>query len=60
MLLEPLRGISPTQTFDNNFVLDLSTVFAMIVYALLGMLLIAVVSALNPVAEAVSKNSKKK
>ncbi len=59
VLLEPFRGIFPTQTFDNNVVLELTTIFAMIVYALVGMLLVAAVSALSPAAEPTSKKSKK-
>lgn len=47
-LLEPFRGIFPTQTFENNIVLELSTLFAIIVYALLGMLLLAAVDVLTP------------
>ncbi len=48
VLLEPFRGIFPPQTFENNVVLELTTVFAMIVYALAGMLLIAAVQVLTP------------
>ncbi len=51
VLLEPFRGIFPTQTFENNVVLELTTLFAMIVYAVIGMLLIAAVDALTPAAE---------
>ncbi|CAN5611907.1 hypothetical protein BH23PAT2_BH23PAT2_10430 [soil metagenome] len=47
-LLQPFRGIFPTQTFENNVVLEFSTLFAMIVYGLLGMLLIATIAALTP------------
>lgn len=50
VLLEPFRGVFPPQTYENNVVLELTTVFAMIVYALVGMLLIAAVQALAPAA----------
>ena len=48
VLLAPFRGIFPAQTLENNVVLELSTIFAMIVYGLLGMLLVAAVQALTP------------
>lgn len=48
VLLEPFRGIFPTQTFDNQYVFEFTTIFAMIVYALLGMLLAAAVDSLTP------------
>ncbi len=59
VLLEPFRGIFPTQTFENNVVLELSTLFAMIVYALIGMLLIAAINALAP-AETTTTTRKKR
>lgn len=48
VLLEPFRGIFTPQTFENNVVLELSTLFAMIVYAIVGMLFVAAVTALAP------------
>jgi uncharacterized protein YggT (Ycf19 family) len=48
VLLEPFRGIFPTQTFENQFVFEFSTLFAMIVYGLLGLLLASAVAALTP------------
>lgn len=57
VLLEPFRGVFPTQTFENQFVFDFTALFAMIVYALLGMLLASAVQALTP---AVTSSSKKK
>jgi hypothetical protein len=43
VLLDPFRGIFPTQVFKSTFVLELSTIFAMIVYAIIVMLLVYVV-----------------
>ncbi len=43
VLLDPFRGIFPTQVFKSTFVLELSTIFAMIVYAVIVMLLFYVV-----------------
>ncbi len=48
VLLEPFRGIFPTQTFENQFVFEFSTLFAMIVYGLLGLLLTSAVNTLTP------------
>ncbi len=47
-LLEPFRGIFPTKVFENNYVLEFSTLFAMLIYSLFAFLLIAVVDALTP------------
>lgn len=48
VLLEPFRGIFPTRVFENNFVFEFSTFFALIVYALLGMLAMWAVAAVAP------------
>jgi len=42
-LLDPFRGIFPTTIFDNRFVLEFSTLFAMLVYAVLGLVILAVI-----------------
>lgn len=55
VLLDPFRGIFPSQTFDNTFVLELTTIFAMIVYALLGLLLASAVAALTPATTTTKK-----
>lgn len=39
-LLDPFRGIFPTRILEGGFVFDFSTLFAMIIYALLGYFLI--------------------
>jgi hypothetical protein len=43
VLLDPFRSIFPAQVFKSTFVLELSTIFAMIIYAVLVMLLIYLV-----------------
>lgn len=55
-LLEPFRGIFPTQVFDNKYVLEFSTLFAMLVYAIVAVLLIAAIEAVASGA----RSSKKK
>ncbi len=47
-LLEPFRGIFPTRVFENGIVLDFTALFAMLVYAIVGMLVIWVIAALTP------------
>ncbi len=48
VLLEPFRGIFPTATvFENQFVLEFSTLFAMLMYALLGLLLVSLIRAVT-------------
>lgn len=59
VLLAPFRGIFPTQTFDNNVVLELSTLFAIIVYAIVAMLLMAAVAALADLVTPTSTKKKK-
>ena len=39
-VLDPFRGIFPTQVFSSTFVVEFSTLFAMIIYALVAMLLV--------------------
>jgi hypothetical protein len=56
VLLAPFRGIFPTQVFKSTFVLELSTVFAMIIYAIVVMLLIYVV---DLIPSTVSSKAKK-
>lgn len=47
-LLDPFRAIFPTKVFENTYVLEFSTIFAMLVYALFAFLLVALVNALTP------------
>lgn len=43
VLLQPFRGIFPTHQFENSFIFEFSTLFAMLMYAIAGMLVIALV-----------------
>ncbi len=47
-LLEPFRGVFPTKVFENDIVIDFTTLFAMLVYALVGMLVVWIIAALTP------------
>lgn len=47
-LLEPFRGIFPTRIFENSIVIDFTTLFAMLIYALIGMLAIWIITILTP------------
>lgn len=50
-LLAPFRGIFPAQVFENRFVLEFTTLFAMLMYAVLALLIVAVINAVTvPVA----------
>jgi uncharacterized protein YggT (Ycf19 family) len=42
-VLDPFRGIFPTQVFKSAFVIEFSTLFAIIIYSLIAMLLVFVV-----------------
>jgi hypothetical protein len=54
VLLDPFRGIFPTPVFQSTYVLELSTIFAMIIYSILAMLLVYVVDFLaRPLSEPV-------
>ena len=45
-LLYPFRGIFPTAVLDGGYVLELSTLFAILAYAFLGFLLVELVAAI--------------
>jgi hypothetical protein len=58
VLLDPFRGIFPTQVFKSTFVLELSTIFAMIIYAIIVMLLVYIVDFISqPIERVVKKKS---
>ena len=42
-ILDPFRGIFPTQVFKSAFVIEFSTLFAIIIYGLIALLLVYVV-----------------
>ncbi len=50
-LLAPFRGIFPTRVIDNEYVIEFSTLFAMLVYALIGLLALAIIAAVTPDAD---------
>jgi uncharacterized protein YggT (Ycf19 family) len=51
-LLDPFRGIFPSQVFENQYILEFSTLFAMLVYAIVALLLIALINAVAAPAAA--------
>jgi len=55
VLLDPFRGIFPTPVFQSTYVVELSTIFAMIIYGVVTMLLIWVVEFLTRPTVVVSK-----
>jgi uncharacterized protein YggT (Ycf19 family) len=48
-LIEPFRGIFPTEVIGNNHVVDFTALFAMLVYGLIGLAFLGLVYWLNPV-----------
>lgn len=57
-LLEPFRGVFPAKVFENQYVLEFSTLFAMLMYAIVALLLMALITAVTP--EPVTVVSKKR
>jgi hypothetical protein len=54
VLLDPFRGIFPAPVFQSTYVLELSTIFAMIIYSILAVLLVYIVNILTkPLEDAV-------
>lgn len=56
-LLEPIRGVFPVGHIGNGHVLDFTALFGMLVYALLGVVLVAILRVLTP-SRATSKVKK--
>ena len=50
-LLAPFRGIFPVQVFENRYVIEFSTLFAMLIYAIFGLILVYLINALTAVAD---------
>lgn len=48
VLLEPFRGIFPAKVFENQYVLEFSTLFAMLMYAIIALLLMWLITAVTP------------
>jgi uncharacterized protein YggT (Ycf19 family) len=58
-ILDPFRGIFPTQVFQSNFVLEFSTLFAIILYAIIALLLIWIINAITaPIEDAVEADTR--
>lgn len=57
-LLEPFRTIFPAQVLKSTYVLEVSTIFAMIIYAILVMLFIFLIDLITrPIDRAIKKKS---
>jgi YggT family protein len=50
-LLAPFRGIFPAEVFENSYVIEFSTLFAMLMYAILGLVLIYRINAVTAAAD---------
>lgn len=46
-LLDPFRSVFPVRTFENQYVLEFSTLFAMLVYAIVGIVLMALIESVG-------------
>lgn len=47
-LLAPFRGIFPTTVFENRYVFEFSTLFAMLMYAIIALLFTWLITAITP------------
>ena len=57
VLLQPFRGIFPVKVLENKYVLEFSTLFAMMMYAILALILLWVVNLVTVPAASAKKNS---
>lgn len=48
VLLAPFRGIFPSHVFENQYVLEFSTLFALVVYMVFGLFVLMVIDWLVP------------
>lgn len=48
VLLQPFRGMFPTETVSPGHVVDFSALFACVVYGLLGLVLLSLIAYLTP------------
>ena len=56
VLLDPFRGIFPIKVFENNFVFEFSTLFAMLMYGVAAILLMSLLDVVSaPVGKKVKK-----
>lgn len=57
-VLDPFRGIFPTTIFQSTFVIEFSTIFAMVIYAIIAMLLIYLVEFITrPIDNAIADDT---
>ena len=57
VLLEPFRGIFPSKVFENQYVFEFTTLFAMLMYAIIGLVLVYLINAVAGVAESDTKET---
>ncbi len=57
VLLDPFRGIFPTKVFENKYIFEFVTLFAMLIYAMLALLIIAVINAVTEPATPTKKTT---
>lgn len=60
VLLEPFRGIFPAKVFENQYVFEFSTLFAMLMYAIVALLLMWLITAITPEPTTVVKRNRVK
>lgn len=58
VLLEPFRGIFPARVFENQYVFEFTTLFAMLMYAIIALLLMALITAVTPEPTTVVKKKR--
>lgn len=58
VLLDPFRGIFPAKVFENQYVFEFSTLFAMLMYAIGALLLMWLITAITPESTTVVKKKK--
>lgn len=51
VLLAPFRGIFPATVFENRYVLEFSTLFAMMMYAIVGLVLLFLINLVSSAAD---------
>lgn len=52
VLLDPFRGIFPAHTYASTSVLEFSTLFALLAYGIAYLLIVALINAITPAADA--------
>ncbi len=55
VLMQPFRGIFPAKVFENQYVVEFSTLFAMLIYAIIALLLLWVINWASPEPVVVTK-----